>query len=309
MYVLSLNDGFVYLHSQLRRLEYIHSRNYIHRDLKPSNIAMGLGVHSNVVYLIDFGLSKEYRDPITYKHIPSKTSLGLTGTATFASINSHLGLELGRRDDLESLAYVLIYFLRGSLPWQHLSGSKDIVKHKRARSSKLCHGLLAEFSIFLEYSRSLGFEDKPDYGYINDIFKNLSSREGLQDAVAFDWGDWDGADEQPQSPASNDPVDRAVGQRRREGYAVFVSFTPYMFTSSCLGCAPSCVNVNILRLPLPPVIPALLPLDFYPHSYHTFNSVCACSLTRFENGNGYRAAVFVEVPKPKYCSCRAFVAR
>jgi serine/threonine protein kinase len=92
---------------------------------------MGIGMHSAMVYLIDFGLLKEYRDPSTYEHIPCKTNLGLTRTASFASINSHLGLELGRRDDLESLTYVLIYFLRGSLPWQGLSSrSKDILKRK-----------------------------------------------------------------------------------------------------------------------------------------------------------------------------------
>ena len=103
---------------------------------------MGIGIHAAVVYLIDFGLSKEYRDPSTYEHISCKTNLGLTGMATFASINSHLGLELGRRDDLESLAYVLIYFLRGSLPWQGLpSRSKDILKRKQAGPSKLCCGL------------------------------------------------------------------------------------------------------------------------------------------------------------------------
>jgi casein kinase I family protein HRR25 len=118
MYFFSLNYGFAYLQSQLCRLEYIHSRNYIHRDLKPTNILMGIGVHSTVVYLIDFGLSKEYRDPSTYKHIPPRTNLSLTGTASFTSINSHLGLELGQQDDLESLAYILIYFLCGDLPWQ-----------------------------------------------------------------------------------------------------------------------------------------------------------------------------------------------
>ena len=121
MDVFSLNNnGFTDLRSQLSRLKHVHSRNFVHRDLKPSNITMGTGIQSNMVHLIDFGLAKEYRDPNTYEHIPFKKDVGIVRTATFASINSHLGLELGRRDDLESLAYVLIYFLRGSLPWQDL---------------------------------------------------------------------------------------------------------------------------------------------------------------------------------------------
>lgn len=95
----------------LQRLQYIHFHNFIHRDLKPRNIVIGVGDRTNLVYLIDFGLSKEYRSPYTAKHIPYKKGLGFIGTTTFASINSHMGLELGRRDDLESLAYVLFYFL------------------------------------------------------------------------------------------------------------------------------------------------------------------------------------------------------
>jgi hypothetical protein len=95
-------------------------------------------------------------------------------------------------------------------------------------SSKLCRGLPVEFSTFLEYSCPLGFEDKPDYNYIHDLFNSLSLREGLQNAVAFDWD----ADEQPQNPASNNLGDYAVGQPKHEGYAIFFFFTSYMLTSS-----------------------------------------------------------------------------
>ncbi|KAH9017726.1 kinase-like domain-containing protein [Lactarius pseudohatsudake] len=191
----------------IEHVKFIHSRNFIHRDLKPSNIVMGTGTQAPMVYLIDFGLSKEYRDPDTYKHIPLNTNLGLTGTATFASINSHLGSELGRRDDMESLAYMLIYFLRGRLPWQGLpNGSRRI------------------FCTFLEYCRSLGFEEKPDYGYISDLFKNLSSRESFQNVVVFDWDRTDNG--QPQNWVSDGLggyTNRIVGgqrdqiPKRREG--------------------------------------------------------------------------------------------
>jgi len=148
---------------------------------------MGTDKQANVVHLIDFGLSKEFRDPNTYLHIPCNSTRGLTGTATFASIHSHLGLELGRQDDLESLAYILIYFLRGSLPWQDLRSVQDIVRSKRRATRKLCHGLPVEFRDFLDYCRSLPFDGKPDYGCFCNLFGNLLSREGLENDIRFDW--------------------------------------------------------------------------------------------------------------------------
>ena len=148
---------------------------------------MGTDKQANVVHLIDFGLSKEFRDPNTYLHIPCNSTHGLTGTATFASIHSHLGLELGRRDDLKSLTYILIYFLRGSLPWQDLHSVQDIVRSKRRATCKLCHGLPVEFCDFLDYCCSLPFDGKPDYGRFCNLFGNLLSREGLENDIRFDW--------------------------------------------------------------------------------------------------------------------------
>ncbi|KAF8263921.1 kinase-like domain-containing protein [Lactarius quietus] len=207
----------------LCRLQHVHSRNFIHRDIKPGNIVMGIGTQSTVVYLIDFGLSKEYQDPNTYEHIPCKTNLGLTRTATFASINSHLGLELGRQDDLESLTYVLIYFLRGNLPWLGLPyGSWDIFKCKqRTMPSDLCSGLPSEFSTFLEYSRSLSFNDCPDYTYIRNLFNDLSSREGSRNDEVFDWDRVDNVQLQKQRnrgenrPASDSDEDRGTVAKTR----------------------------------------------------------------------------------------------
>jgi serine/threonine protein kinase len=148
---------------------------------------MGVGDQANLVYLIDFGLSKEFRDPKTHIHIPYKKDLGLVGTAVFASINSHLGLELGRRDDLESLAYVLFYFLWGCLPWQGLR-EKDILKSKQTiSSSSLFHELPTEFRDFLEHCRSLPFDGKPNYDHTLALFDNLLSKEVCQSDTAFDW--------------------------------------------------------------------------------------------------------------------------
>ena len=148
---------------------------------------MGVGEQANLVHLIDFGLSKEFRDPKTHVHIPYKKDLGLVGTAVFASINSHLGLELGRRDDLESLAYTLFYFLWGFLPWQGL-GKKDMLESKRTISAhNLFRELLTEFRTFLEHCRSLSFDGKPDYDHFLSLFDNLLSREVSQSDAAFDW--------------------------------------------------------------------------------------------------------------------------
>ena len=143
---------------------------------------MGVGKHANVVHLVDFGLLKEFRDPNTHAHIPYTQTLGLTRTAMFASIHSHLGWELGRRDDLESLAYVLIYLLRGSLPWQGLKHRRRnrVVESKQKTSTRdLCLGLPMEFRTFLDYSRSLSFHDKPDYGYLRKPLRRSPIMRGI----------------------------------------------------------------------------------------------------------------------------------
>jgi casein kinase I homolog HRR25 len=164
----------------MSRIEYIHSHNLVHRDIKPNNFLVGIGQFSNQVSIIDFGLAQRYRDADTYLHVPCRETVGLTGTARYTSINAHQGIEQSHRDDLESLAYILIYFLCGSLPWQHLEGVsrkqkfKHILEKKRQTSVKsLCKGLPDEFGIFLAYARTLQFHDKPDYAYLHKLFNDL----------------------------------------------------------------------------------------------------------------------------------------
>ena len=149
---------------------------------------MGLGKQANIVHLIDFGLSKEYRDPNTHVHIPFNTGLGFIGTATFASINSHLGLELGRRDDLESLAYMLFYFIWGFLPWQGLGLGDDVVESKRGVTTHPSfQGLPMELRMFFEHCRSLPFDGRPNYEHFNRLFDSFLVKEGPQSDVEFDW--------------------------------------------------------------------------------------------------------------------------
>ncbi|KAF8599351.1 kinase-like protein [Ceratobasidium sp. AG-I] len=121
----------------ISRVEYIHSRNFIHRDIKPDNFLMGIGKRGNQVNVIDFGLAKKYRDPKTHLHIPYRENKNLTGTARYTSINTHLGVEQARRDDLESLAYVLMYFLRGQLPWQGLKAATKKQRYNRIMEKKM----------------------------------------------------------------------------------------------------------------------------------------------------------------------------
>jgi serine/threonine protein kinase len=121
----------------ITRIEFMHSKGYLHRDIKPDNFLMGLGRKANQVYIIDFGLAKRYRDSTTNRHIPYRENKNLTGTARYASCNTHLGIEQSRRDDLESLGYVLLYFLRGSLPWQGLKAATKTQKYDKICEKKI----------------------------------------------------------------------------------------------------------------------------------------------------------------------------
>jgi len=189
----SLKTVLLLADQMVSRIDFIHSKNFIHRDIKPDNFLMGLGRKGNLVYIIDFGLAKKYRDARTHQHIPYRENKNLTGTARYASINTHLGIEQSRRDDMESLGYVLMYFNRGSLPWQGLKAATKRQKYERISEKKmstpieeLCKGF-PEFATYLSYCRSLRFDDKPDYSYLRQLFRNLFHRQGFTYDYIFDW--------------------------------------------------------------------------------------------------------------------------
>ena len=123
----------------LQRIEFLHTNHFLHRDIKPDNFLMGLSSKkaAHIVYIIDFGLSKRYREPKTGEHIPYRDNKELTGTARYASVNTHLGVEQSRRDDCESIGYILLYFLKGSLPWQGLQGRTKEEKYNRIKDKKV----------------------------------------------------------------------------------------------------------------------------------------------------------------------------
>lgn len=142
----------------IQRIQSLHNKCFLHRDIKPDNFLMGLGKKQHIVYMIDFGLAKRYKDPRTGEHIPYRDGKSLTGTARYASANTHLGVEQGRRDDLESIGFVLIYFLKGKLPWQGIPAKNKKTKYDRIKEKKistpideLVKGLPKEFGKYLHY--------------------------------------------------------------------------------------------------------------------------------------------------------------
>ena len=127
-----------------------------------------------LVHLINFIFARWFCDPRTFLHIPYQKNQSLVGTACYASMNALLDIRLTRRDDLESLAYVLIYFMHGLLPWQSMKSTTELLDMRIAITpSTLCKGLPAEFEIFLNYARSLEFKQKPDYQYLRGLFSYL----------------------------------------------------------------------------------------------------------------------------------------
>jgi serine/threonine protein kinase len=190
----SLKTTLMLADQMLARVDSVHKKNFIHRDMKPENFLMGLGRESHTVHLIDFGLSKKFKDPKTHQHIPYKENKNLTGTARYASVNAHLGIEQSRRDDLESIGYILTYFMNGGLPWQALQANNRAERYNKICEMKLripleqlCYGLPPEFSSYLTYCRALRFEDRPDYSHLRKMFKELLVKEGHEYDYAFDW--------------------------------------------------------------------------------------------------------------------------
>ncbi|KAK2970953.1 hypothetical protein RJ640_027434 [Escallonia rubra] len=190
----SLKTVLMLADQMITRIEFVHSKGFLHRDIKPDNFLMGLGRKANQVYIIDFGLAKRYRDSTTNRHIPYRENKNLTGTARYASCNTHLGIEQSRRDDLESLGYVLLYFLRGSLPWQGLKAATKKQKYDKICEKKLstpievlCKSHPVEFASYFHYCHSLTFDQRPDYGFLKRLFRELFTREGYEFDYIFDW--------------------------------------------------------------------------------------------------------------------------
>ena len=176
----------------LNLLENTHNKHIIHRDIKPENLLIGIGKKKSDIYLIDFGLSKNYYD--NKKHIDFKNNKSFTGTYRYASIRNHRGIEQSRRDDLESVGYMLVYFYKGCLPWQGIrvddkkTRNKNIYNIKRTSSiDDLTKDMPEEFSKYIRYCRLLRFSEVPDYTYLKGLFYNILIRSNQKLDYLYDW--------------------------------------------------------------------------------------------------------------------------
>ena len=177
----------------LKRIKSLHENNFIHRDIKPENFTIGLKKFKNTIYMIDYGLTRKYCD--SHKnHIPYKEGKHLTGTALYASIYTHKGIEQSRRDDLESLGYMMIYFCKGELPWMNVKGKNKDIKYKKIMEKKiemkpdiLCQGLPDEFKQYFKYVRELQFTEEPNYEFLLGLFNNAMKKNNIKNDFKFDW--------------------------------------------------------------------------------------------------------------------------
>ncbi|KAG9010330.1 casein kinase I [Tulasnella sp. 427] len=211
--------------AMLSRVQTIHEKNLIYRDIKPDNFLIGPPGTKNesTIYIIDFGMAKQYRDPKTRQHIPYRERKSLSGTARYMSINTHLGREQSRRDDLESLGHVFMYFLRGGLPWQGLKAATNKQKYEKIGEKKqstpikeLCEGLPEEFAIYLNYVRKLGFEENPDYDFLRDLLTKVLRNSGEVEDGVYDWMLLNGGKGWQASASANAPQSSQVQQRTRD---------------------------------------------------------------------------------------------
>ena len=166
----SLKTGAMLAFQMIEVLKYIHSKHIIHRDIKPDNFVLGSDEYNAYLYLVDFGLAKKYRSSKTLKQNPYMKKKKLTGTARYASIHAMEEMEQSRRDDLEAVSYVIMYFIRGNLPWQGLKlksnedrYQKILEKKKEISTEELCAEYPKVFYEFVKYSKGLKYSEEPKY--------------------------------------------------------------------------------------------------------------------------------------------------
>ena len=177
----------------LERIEWIHKNNIIHRDIKPENFLFGLK-DPRIIYLIDFGLSKQYRSKRTFKHINHCYTKKILGTLRYASVNSLRGYEMSRRDDLESFIYMIMFFIMKKLPWQDIKGKTKVETCLKILEMKSTFNIDDYKIIFpneiikiFKYIKRLKFEEEPNYSFIKNLFKSILYNNGHEENEIFSW--------------------------------------------------------------------------------------------------------------------------
>ncbi|CAK85816.1 unnamed protein product (macronuclear) [Paramecium tetraurelia] len=191
-------------------LESLHKNKVLHRDIKPENVLVGKDDDENSLYIVDFGISKFFKDE-NESHISFREKQPFIGTTRYASINAHKGYSLSRRDDMESLGYMLIFLLKGQLPWQNIQFTSEENKIKQVGQmkmkmevSELCKGLPIEFGRYLDYARGLPFKSEPNYKYCQSLFRKIQSEHNyVPKELVFDWNMSQKGEKEGQSTSSN----------------------------------------------------------------------------------------------------------
>ena len=192
--IFSLKDICMFSIQILHRIEHVHSKYIIHRDIKPENFLIG-EPDKYLIYIIDFGLSKKYKSSRTNKHVQFRLTKKFTGTARYASLNAIRGAEQSRRDDLEAIGYMLLFFFNhGKLPWQGVSCKAKAEKYskiyymkKTLNFDEFCKNMPKEIITYMQYCRELEFEQKPDYDYLRGLFENVLKSNGTFNDLHFSW--------------------------------------------------------------------------------------------------------------------------
>ena len=191
----SMKSALMIINQSLERLKLIHEKNIIHRDMKPENLCIGYKGKEKNIYLIDFGLSKIINNDKKNQFLLNiKSEKIVIGTVRYISMNAHLGNEQYKKDDLESLAYMLVFFIKGELPWQNLKAksrkekyTKIYQKKKHTVNSELCNFLPDEIKNFVSYILNLNQKQNPDYSKLMNLISNLMKKYGYINDLQFEW--------------------------------------------------------------------------------------------------------------------------